>query len=320
MVAISQGPSDSRTPRRRPPPAARRLHGPGGPRRALRAGLPRIDRGRSARRAPRPAAASSQSPRRRRGRQDDALPLDAEPALAREASPLAHGPCHARPAAGCGSSRAPPGRPPPTSHGVRHERERQAPTPPIRCAPGTGISGPAGSSRYGLAFRLISPNDRSTVSASSRPSSTSSYSVIVVEQHADPRGLDEAVGRVGRQRHLAVAALHVRPRSTTANWPSAAESWRARAAGRAIGGGGRATGSRTRRDADERLAGPQLDPRRHLGRHRRRRSGRARRLHARPASRSVAGPTARRAAARPRSPTSTDGERRVDDQIVAGGP
>ena len=125
--------------------------------------------------------------------------------------------------------------------------------------------GPAGSSRYGLALRLISPNERSSVSASSRPSTTS-YSVTWSRSTLHPSTLDEAGGREGRERHLAVSRFDRQP---------------------AIDDGelafGRGTGHRRRQwdveadpvvsesvverygDADERLVGAKLDG----GRHRR---------------------------------------------------
>ena len=74
------------------------------------------------------------------------------------------------------------------------------------CASGTGTSGPAGSSRYGFALRLISPNERRTVSASSRPVDDLVLG-DVVEQDVTPSTLTKPRAGIGRQRHLAVAAL-----------------------------------------------------------------------------------------------------------------
>ena len=79
---------------------------------------------------------------------------------------------------------------------------------PISWAPGTGTSGPAGSSRNGFPFRLISPNERSTVSASSLPVDDLVFRHLV-EQDAQPSDAHEAARRERRQRNLAVAPLEL---------------------------------------------------------------------------------------------------------------
>ena len=92
---------------------------------------------------------------------------------------------------------------------------------PRSWAPGTGISGPAGSSRKGFSFRLIRPVERRTVRASSRPS-TSSYSVTWSSRTVAPATWTKPwAGKVGSGTSPCPASA-VRPRSTTANWPSAA--------------------------------------------------------------------------------------------------
>ena len=187
---------------------------------------------------------------------------------------------------------------------------------PIRWASGTGTSGPAGSSRYGFALRLISPNERRTVMASSRPSSTSSYSAMWSSKSETPADVDEAAGRIGRQRHLAVAALH---RQAAFDDRELALGGRRRGRARERHVPAQAVVARPvlelDADADERLAGPQLVRRRDIGGDRRRSPRRTRWLHR--GGPLVASPDDELPSSGPVATASVaTAERRLDDRVV----